>query len=85
MSDVIFVGVDKCDPAKTSDWTYDEDCCTTSNPCGENQGGCKTDDQCGGGNLVCTASSTSCPSDFNTASGEKCCHLEGNKNKMLYY
>ena len=78
------IGVNKCDPEK-EEWTanggYDEDCCTTSNPCGEKQGGCKTISDCGGGDLVCSGSSTGCGSKFDTASGEKCCHIEGNISK----
>ena len=74
------LGIDKCDPVK-DEWNgYEHDCCTTSNPCGEKQGGCKSNDECGGGYLVCSDSSTGCGSKFDTASGEKCCHIEGNKN-----
>ena len=77
--DILSSGIDKCDPTKKSVWTgYDENCCTTSNPCGEKQGGCKTDAQCGGGNLVCSDSSASCGTNFVTASGQKCCHIKGN-------
>ena len=82
-------GIDKCDPTKNAEWTdftgYDENCCTTANPCGEKQGGCKTTDQCGGGNLVCTDSSTGCGSDFDTASGQKCCHLKGDTKITIRY
>ena len=80
-------GIDKCDPTKDEWEGYEEDCCTTSSPCGEKQGGCSSTEACGGAsnvNLVCSASSTGCGSNFNTASGEKCCHLEGNKNRTLH-
>ena len=69
-------GIDKCDPTK-ADWTgYINNCCTTSNPCGENEGGCSSNDQCGG-TLICSSSEERCSSIFDTDSGEKCCHLQG--------
>ena len=81
-------GINKCDPTN-AEWTsaggYDEDCCTTSNPCGEKQGGCSSDGECGGGYLVCSDSSTGCGSNFDTASGQKCCHIKGNNNESLQY
>ena len=81
-------GINKCDPTN-AEWTnaggYDEDCCTTSNPCGEKQGGCSSDGECGGGNLVCSDSATGCGENFDTASGQKCCHIKGNDNEVLPY
>ena len=72
----LFVGLDKCNPNKV-DWTYyNELCCTSSDPCGEQEGGCSTNDQCGGA-LVCSSSSQSCGSEFDTGAGEKCCHFQG--------
>ena len=65
------MGIDKCDPSK-SDWTgYDGECCTSDNLCGYQQGGCSNSNQCVG-ELVC--GSTDCGSDFDTSSGQKCCH-----------
>ena len=69
-------GIDKCNPTKSASFKYDEDCCTSSNPCGEKEGGCSSNDECGGA-LVCSASKSSCGSDFATESGETCCHVQG--------
>ena len=75
-------GIDKCNP-ENSAWTeYNEDCCTTSSPCGEKQGGCTADDQCGG-TLVCTGSESSCGSEFDISKGEKCCHVPG-ENSIVH-
>ena len=77
MMDAIFLGNKKCEPG-SPEWTgYKEGCCKIANPCGEKQGGCRSDKQCTGTNLVC--SDVGCGPDF--AIGEKCCRVKGTFDK----
>ena len=66
-------GCDWANPEVFSDY-YDYldnswDCCTSSNPCGVNEGHCSQDDQCFG-DLSCGDSN--CPSQF--PSDASCCY-----------
>ena len=72
----MITGVLKCKPADSS-WTgYSASCCSSTNQCGNQQGGCSTDDQCSG-QLVCGTNTNSvCGSGFGAS--EKCCHYPGN-------
>ena len=78
---LLYAGIDKCNPEHQAWTVYDEDCCTTTSPCGEKQGGCTSDDQCGG-TLLCSGSQSSCGSEFDISSGEKCCHVQGQNSIM---
>ena len=50
--------------------TFKEDCCSEANQCGEGQGGCKNDNECGANtNLVCR----DCDDKENFPAGAKCC------------
>ena len=52
-----------------------KDCCTPSNPCGEGQGCCNSDEDCGGKNLIC---SVLCGLGPDSVPGKKCCQIKGN-------
>ena len=69
-------GVANCNPSDSS-WTgYSESCCSNANPCGAQQGGCSSDNQCSG-QLVCgTNTDNQCGGSFTTS--QKCCHEKGN-------
>ena len=68
----VLEGLDVCDASK-NDWS----CCTSSNPCGVDEGDCDKDSDCAG-NLVCGTNNCKSSNSAWSSSGFDCC-TEGKK------